>query len=80
MKVIKDKDKTFTCGECGSIVELEYDYEVNWDSGYIYWECPVCGTRNYLRKDPLNKISLEIFWRFEKSAYICQCKQKPRRA
>lgn len=52
MKVIKDKDKTFTCGICGSIIELEYDYEVNWDSGSIYWECPICGKQNYLQKDP----------------------------
>lgn len=52
MKVIKDNNKTFTCGNCGSIVELEYGYEVNWVSGFIYWECPVCGERNYLQKDP----------------------------
>lgn len=52
MKVIKDKDKTFTCKECGCIVELEHSREVNWYDGYIYWVCPICGTRNYLQKDP----------------------------
>ena len=52
MKVIRDNSKTFTCGNCGSIIELEYHYEVNWDSGHIYWKCPVCGKHNYLQKDP----------------------------
>lgn len=52
MKVIKDKDKTFTCVNCGCIIEFEHRHEVIWDSGWIYWECPVCGEQNYLQKDP----------------------------
>jgi predicted RNA-binding Zn-ribbon protein involved in translation (DUF1610 family) len=52
MKVIKDNSKTFTCGNCGSIIELEHSSEVNWVSGFICWECPVCGKKNYLQRDP----------------------------
>lgn len=52
MKVIKDNSKIFTCENCGSIIELEHSREVIWNSGYIYWECIVCGERNILQKDP----------------------------